>query len=492
MFGTKFPIKSRLNIFMVIKSHYTMNKKILITAMLLAGCLGLSQAQDSSEVDIDHIKSITAVSKVLGDGRKLSNIIVEYDAPIKNKSLSTDSYMVNGREISRVYSNTQPETATKGSDGPYVIIELADEAQMGAHPAPPAGGRPGGAPGRQGDRPGMSGNMPPMGGGPGGGPGGMPGGRPGNGPGGRPERPDNNADRAPQHEPGQNVFGPMDSLSLARNDGHASVAQTKDIRTTGKKTYEASNFPMESTAAKCLVADDFRQEEFAIPNAGHVLHYNIYLPEDYTASEKYPLVLFIQDTGRARGPVTRVLYQGNGATSWAEPEAQQRHKCIVVAPDSRDLDATIALVKDLQTKYSIDSDRIYISGQSMGCMASIAMMQKEPDMFAGALLVAGRWNPEITVPLNQKNIWIISSEGEDSNALYGQTVAKWREQGSEVAEATWDVTLSVEQLNAEADAMRAEGKHLMFTVLSGADRQPAWFVAYGIPSIQDWLLEQHK
>ena len=255
-----------------------------------------------------------------------------------------------------------------------------------------------------------------------------------------------------------------------------------------------------------------------LPFKGHGDRYEVN-PQSWTGSLQYTgslfrvdepvpvihLVLFIHDAGVASGDVTHTLYQGNGATSWAEPQAQARHKCIVVAPEypvitvddnwnfSHHLDATIALLKDLQTRYSIDPKRIYTTGQSMGCMSSIVMKLKEPDLFAAALLVAGKWNPSLMGPLDKQNIWIISCEGDvSSNSLQGQAVELWRSQGSNVTEATWDMTLPQEQLSAEADKMRAKGNHLLFTHLTGGNHRATWFVAYGIAGVQDWLFEQHK
>lgn len=287
--------------------------------------------------------------------------------------------------------------------------------------------------------------------------------------------------------------------------GNAVVVQKKDIKTVKGKTYKAGGTQIASTAERCLVADDFKQEEFVSPYTGQVLPYNIYLPEDYNPEKQYPLVLFIHDAGVASGPITHTLYQGNGATSWAEPEAQARHKCIVVAPEypfitvddnwnySHHLDATIELLKNLQTRYSVDPKRIYTTGQSMGCMSSIVMMLKEPDLFAGALLVAGKWNPVLMGPLDKQNIWIISCEGDaSSNTLQGQAVELWRSQGSSVSEATWDMTLPQAQLSEEADKMRADGNHLLFTHLTGGNHRATWFVAYGIEGVQDWLFEQHR
>ena len=82
-------------------------------------------------------------------------------------------------------------------------------------------------------------------------------------------------------------------------------------------------------------------------------------------------MLFIHDAGVASGPLTNTLYQGNGATSWAEPEAQARHKCIVVAPEYP------FITVDDNWNYSHHLD------------ATIALLLKEPHLFAGALLVAG-------------------------------------------------------------------------------------------------------
>ena len=331
-----------------------MNRKMIFT-WVLAGFLGLAQAQNNSPI-AEHIQSVTAVSRVLGDGRKVATVVLEYDSPISNKSLSLNSYQVEGKEVTKVYANTATERA-----------------------------------------------------------------------------------------------------------------------------------------------------EFVNPYTGQTLPYNIYLPADYNPEEKYPLLLFIHDAGVASGPVQHTLHQGIGATSWAEPEAQARHKCIVVAPEypfitvddnwnySHHLDATIELLKDLQTRYSIDPKRIYTTGQSMGCMSSIVMMLKEPDLFAGALLVAGKWNPALMGPLDKQNIWIISCEGDQSsNTLQSQAVARWREQGSQVTEATWNMTLPAEELSKEADKMRAEGNHLLMTHLTGGNHRATWFVAYGIESVQDWLFEQVK
>ncbi|MGM9845070.1 MAG: alpha/beta hydrolase-fold protein [Muribaculaceae bacterium] len=425
--------------------------KTSVAAVFIALLCGAAHAE--------HLppQSITAVSRVFGDGRKVETIILEYNTDIRNRSLSAQSYAVEGKDVTRVYATTQPQRALKGADGRFVIIELEAFTDIYAQP-----------------------------------------------------KPITDEERALKQERDRMQGGPglRAGWSTGGNDeypGDATVTQIADIKTAKGRTITADDTPMHSTREQCLVADDFVQAEFVSPYTGQVLPYNIFIPKNYDPAKKYPLVLFIHDAGVASGPITHTLYQGNGATSWAESEAQARNECFVVAPEypvitvddnwnySHHLDATIALIRALQQQYSIDADRIYTTGQSMGCMSSIVMMLKEPDLFAAALLVAGKWNPSLMAPLADKNVWIISCEGDvSSSTLQGEAVALWRNNGHTVSEATWDMTLSPEHLSAKADEMRADGNSLLFTHLTGGSHRATWFVAYGIPSVQDWLFEQHR
>ena len=98
-------------------------KRIILTTVL-AGLLGsLVYAQNNSDNNT-HITSVKAVSTVCGQGRTLSRVILQYDAPIRDKSLSTSSYRVEDAEITRVYSDNSP----------FVVIELKAETNLNATP----------------------------------------------------------------------------------------------------------------------------------------------------------------------------------------------------------------------------------------------------------------------------------------------------------------------------------------------------------------------
>ncbi len=68
----------------------------------------------------NHVKSVTAIGEVLGDGAKTTAVAIEYDAPISGSSLSTASYTVDGRTVKRVYTNSETaELLAKGGNIHY-------------------------------------------------------------------------------------------------------------------------------------------------------------------------------------------------------------------------------------------------------------------------------------------------------------------------------------------------------------------------------------
>ena len=107
--------KLQTHIFIIISTTNKMKKIVSVMCLLLA-CLSLSAAS--------HVKSVTAIGEVLGDGAKTTAIAIEYDAPINGNSLSSSTYTVDGRTVKRVYTNAQAMKARKAQSGRFVIVEL--------------------------------------------------------------------------------------------------------------------------------------------------------------------------------------------------------------------------------------------------------------------------------------------------------------------------------------------------------------------------------
>ena len=67
----------------------------------------------------------------------METVVLQYDTPIRNKSLSKESFKVEGKDVTRIYANNAPERARQGADGPYVIIEVKAEVDLNAQPPMP-------------------------------------------------------------------------------------------------------------------------------------------------------------------------------------------------------------------------------------------------------------------------------------------------------------------------------------------------------------------
>jgi hypothetical protein len=81
--------------------------------------------QTTASTTSGHIKSVTEITEVFGDGQKVSAAAVEYDKDIDNSKLSKSAFSVSGRTITNVYGNTAPAKTSQGVNGKYVIIELS-------------------------------------------------------------------------------------------------------------------------------------------------------------------------------------------------------------------------------------------------------------------------------------------------------------------------------------------------------------------------------
>ena len=98
-----------------------MKKRALIT-MVLAGILSLANAQNNSITE-GHVQLATTICRVLGDGRKVETVVLQYDTPIRNKSHSAESFTVEGKDgqrLSCTVSNYRQDLypiALKSSDG---------------------------------------------------------------------------------------------------------------------------------------------------------------------------------------------------------------------------------------------------------------------------------------------------------------------------------------------------------------------------------------
>lgn len=297
------------------------------------------------------------------------------------------------------------------------------------------------------------------------------------------------------------------------------VSQLKTITAASGVTLAPTEHPVINTRQNNQIVDDFRQFTYVDAKTGLQLTYNLYIPKHYDPHKRYPLVLFMHDYGVTGTNPLRTLEQGLGAVSFASPEDQARHPAFVLAPQypvalandafqtSEYVDVTARLVQALTHQYAIDSHRLYTTGQSGGCMASIALNLKYPELFAASLLVAGQWDPNVVAGMAHKKTWIIVSQ-DDDKAWPGMNsiVEQWEKNGAKVTRGTLNGRGNDQELADSIAKMLKDGpgSNVYFSSFEKGTVIPAnvtsaasghvwtWPIAYRIPAVRDWLLSQSK
>jgi predicted peptidase len=409
----------------------------------------------------------TAITEVFGDGQKLTAVAVAYPQDIDTVRLAISAFTVANRNVTKIYAHTSAATAPEGANGRFVIVELsptdADAAlwdtgqlQGPSSQTPPAGGGQGGPP-----KAGQAGSPPTI------------------------------------------------------KPATATVTQTKPIAATDGTTYPASA-SMTTSAVSNPIIDDFRQFSFIDTATGQTLNYNLYIPKSYDKRKSYPLVLFMHDASVVAGETKAPLVQGLGAVCWASPADQAKHQSFVLAPvyptvvidddykPTTLFDTTIKLVKDLTSRYSINPNRLYATGQSMGAMMTLGMNIEHPDLFAASFVVAGQWPSAEATPLARKDLWIVVSQGDDK-AYPGENAITdvITQNGTKVSRATWDGRSTPAEFAIDVQKLQASGSSVNYaSFVKGSVLPPGtsetsehrftWQVAYTIDGIRDWIFQQHR
>lgn len=259
-------------------------------------------------------------------------------------------------------------------------------------------------------------------------------------------------------------------------------------------------------------ASKFSQYSYTDPDTGTVLEYSLYIPQDYDESDNYPMIMFIPDATGSGKTAKELVEQYYGAAVWASDEDQEKHPSFVLVPafsetvvndnweTSDQIETVVKLIGALQEEYSIDGNRLYTTGQSMGCMTSLYLNSKYPDLFAASLFVSGQWDLSVLSPLAEADFFYITAGG-DQKASGGQTevMGMLDDAGVSYSYGEWNAQNSEEEQNAAAQVLISEGNNANFirfetgSVLNGSngmEHMASFVYGYRIEAVRDWLFEQ--
>ncbi len=231
-------------------------------------------------------------------------------------------------------------------------------------------------------------------------------------------------------------------------------------------------------------ADKFEQLTYTDADTGLSITYNLYLPEGYDASGSYPMVVFIGDSSCV-GSDTYSLTQGRGALVWATEEWQSVYPTIVAVPTypvtilddhgsyttTEYVELTKRFIDYMKAEYAVD--RVYGTGQSMGCMTTLILASEYPDLYDACMFVDGQWDISTLTGLEDQTFVYFAAE-DDTNAWNGaqEVMAMFDADSVSYAYTQWDGTWSVDELSAAADELFTADENQYFISWASGTIEP--------------------
>ena len=223
--------------------------------------------------------------------------------------------------------------------------------------------------------------------------------------------------------------------------------------------------------------------------------YWLYLPPNYSEQKKWPIILFLQgQDGISADPAT---CKNEGPVAARNSTVGKLvNKFIIINPhmtvgpiEERDWSqysgALLQIVNDVSRTYSVDSNRLYLTGLSLGGTSTWSIAKQHPNVFAAIVPISGRLSCNKDCDkLAAQRMWIIHNESDPRvSSRYSLNVVRYLEEN-----------LSVKFIQMPSvDSARKEDlldDHL-FALSQNSDHD-AWTTAYNSPQLYEWLLSKTK
>lgn len=198
----------------------------------------------------------------------------------------------------------------------------------------------------------------------------------------------------------------------------------------------------------------------SVESMGKTRNYCLYVPATYTEDSAWPLMIFFHGSGERGLDGKKQCGAGLGPAVLDHPEW---FPCLVLFPqESKDLENPWeeALEQTLRD-YSIDRNRIYLTGISVGGTATWIEGARQPELFAALMPVCGEGNPDQAALYLNKPIWV----------FHGRL----------------DKIISVEESREMFRLIQGLGGNIKYTEYPETGHE-CWDKVYNDPDVISWLL----
>jgi predicted peptidase len=206
-------------------------------------------------------------------------------------------------------------------------------------------------------------------------------------------------------------------------------------------------------------------------------HYLLYLPKDYKAQsgQRWPLMLFLHGAGERGTDLQRVAIHG-------PPMLARQGKdfpFIIIAPQCPDdrrweNDGLLQLLDHVSASHAVDTNRVYLTGLSMGGYGTWRLGLTHPERFAAIAPICG----------GGEFIDVLLSSRSKAAAL--RSLPVWAFHGAK------DEVVPLEESERMVNVLNKVGvKDVKLTVYPEVNHN-SWTETYNNPEFYEWLLKQAR
>jgi len=207
------------------------------------------------------------------------------------------------------------------------------------------------------------------------------------------------------------------------------------------------------------------------------VNYLLFLPKGYDAKgeKRWPLMLFLHGAGERGTNLWKVTTHGPPKNVATQPD----FPFILVSPQCPEhqlwsRDVLLGLLDDIIAAYAVDTNRVYLTGISMGGYGTWDLGMTHPERFAAIVPICG----------GGELITVIMSIRDKGQAL--RSLGVWAFHGGK------DPIVPLAESQRMVDVAKKLGvQDVKLTVIPDASHD-CWTEAYKTPELYDWLLKHER
>ena len=169
--------------------------------------------------------------------------------------------------------------------------------------------------------------------------------------------------------------------------------------------------------------------------SGETLPYRLLRPKAYDAGRAHPLVVFLHGMGE-RGSDNESQLVNGVSELFASDATMERFPAVVIVPqcpDGEDLNESswsnwqdetpaitkptrlvLEIVEAMREQFTIDAERMYIGGLSMGGFGTWDVILEHPDLFAAAFPICGGADPRKAERIASLPLWVFHGAKDET------------------------------------------------------------------------------